>query len=67
MDRTHGTSGGVEYCVQGFVGIPQHRERLCEKPGRRGKDTIQMDISEIRWDEVEWINLAEGADSVGLL
>ena len=68
MDRTHGTSGGKEKCVQGFVRIPEHIERLREIMGLKGrKDTIQIDRSEVRWDEVEWINLAEGADRVGLL
>ena len=47
----------------GFCGdTSTHREA-----GPKREDTIQMNLSEVQWDEVEWINLAEGADSVGLL
>jgi hypothetical protein len=53
MDRTHSTSGGEEKFVQGFVGLPQRIERLREKPERREEDAIQMDLSEVRWDELE--------------
>jgi hypothetical protein len=32
------------------------------RPSRRWEDDTKMDIKEIRWDGVDWINLAEDRD-----
>jgi hypothetical protein len=32
------------------------------KPRRRWFDNIKMDLKEIGWDEVDWIDMAQGRD-----
>jgi hypothetical protein len=43
-----------------LIGKPE-RKRLLERPRCRWKD-IRMDLGEIRWDVVDWINLAQDRD-----
>jgi hypothetical protein len=40
-----------------FVGRPKVKKALRSR--RRGKDTVRMDVREIRWEGVNWIRLAQ--------
>jgi hypothetical protein len=44
-----------------FVGKPEGKSRL-ERPKRRWEDGIKMDLREISWGGVEWIQLAQDGD-----
>jgi hypothetical protein len=44
-----------------LVGKPEGRRPL-GRPRRRWKDNIKMDLGEIGFGDVEWINLAQGRD-----
>jgi hypothetical protein len=41
-----------------FVGKPEGKRPL-GRPRRRGVDDIKMDLREIGWDGVDWIELAQ--------
>ena len=56
MDRTHGTSGRVgEKCLQGFVGIPEHMERLRENLGLKGRILFKWIL--VKYDWMKWSGL----------
>jgi hypothetical protein len=38
------------------------RKRPIGRPRRRWKDNIKMDIREIGWDDIDWIDLAQDWD-----
>jgi hypothetical protein len=44
-----------------LVGKPEGRRTL-ERPRRRWKDWIKMDLREIGWEGVTWIHLAQDGD-----
>jgi hypothetical protein len=44
-----------------LVGKPEGN-RLFGGPGRRWMDNIKMDLREIGWGGMDWINLAEDRD-----
>jgi hypothetical protein len=44
-----------------FVGKPDGK-RLLGRPRRRRVDNIKMDFREIRWNVMDWIDLAEDRD-----
>jgi hypothetical protein len=44
-----------------LVGKPEG-ERPLERPRRRWMDNIKMDLREIGWDSMDWINLAQEMD-----
>jgi hypothetical protein len=44
-----------------LVGKPERRRPL-GRPRRRRVDNIKMDLTEIGWDGVEWIDLAQDRD-----
>jgi hypothetical protein len=48
------------------VGKPEGK-RLLEGSRRRWVDNIKMDLREIGWDGMGWINLAQDMDQWGLL
>jgi hypothetical protein len=37
-------------------------KRPLGRPGRRWVDNIKMDLKEIGWDEMDWIDLAQDRD-----
>jgi hypothetical protein len=41
-----------------LVGKPEGRRPL-ERPTRMGVDNIKIDLREMRWDGVDWVNLAQ--------
>jgi hypothetical protein len=43
------------------VGKPE-RKRPLGRPRRRWVDNIEMDLREIEWDGMDWINLAQDRD-----
>jgi hypothetical protein len=48
-----------EECIHSMlVGKPEQR-RLPGRPGPRWEDNIRMDLREIRWEDVDWIHLAQ--------
>jgi hypothetical protein len=44
-----------------LVGKPEGK-RLLERPSRRWVDNINIDLREIRWDGMDWINQAQDRD-----
>jgi hypothetical protein len=44
-----------------WVGKPEGRRPL-GRPRRRWVDNIKMDLSEIGWDGVDWVDLAQDRD-----
>jgi hypothetical protein len=50
-----------EECVQGFDGKAEGKRPLA-RPRRRWKDRIRMDLREIGWGSVDWIQLAQDRD-----
>jgi hypothetical protein len=43
------------------VGKPEGRRPL-ERPRRRWEDNIKMDLREVGWGGMDWINLAQDLD-----
>jgi hypothetical protein len=41
-----------------LVGKPK-RKRPLERPRRRWMENMKMDLREIRWSDMDWIDLAE--------
>jgi hypothetical protein len=46
-------------CIQGFGG-KVGRKNTTRRSRRRLEDNIKMDLREIEWGGMEWINLAKG-------
>jgi hypothetical protein len=44
-----------------LVGKPEGRKAL-ERPRRRWEDNIKMDLREVGWEGMDWINLATDRD-----
>jgi hypothetical protein len=44
-----------------LVGKPE-RKRLLERPRHRWVDNIKIDLREIEWDDMDWIDLARDRD-----
>jgi hypothetical protein len=44
-----------------LVGKPEGKRPL-GRPRRRWMDNIKMDLSEIEWDDVNWIDMAQDRD-----
>jgi hypothetical protein len=44
-----------------LVGKPEGKRPL-RRPRRSGEDSIKMDLREIGWGEMDWIDLAQGRD-----
>jgi hypothetical protein len=57
MGGTCGTHGRGEEYVQGFDGKARMKETR-----RRWEDEIRMDLREIGWGSVDWIQLAQDRD-----
>jgi hypothetical protein len=50
-----------EECVQGFDGKAEGKRPL-GRPRRRWENRIRMDLREIGWGSVDWIQLAQDRD-----
>jgi hypothetical protein len=55
------TIGEKKNAYRIFVGKPKGK-RPVGKPRRRWVDNIKMDLREIGWDRVDWINMAQDRD-----
>jgi hypothetical protein len=49
-----------------FLGKPEGKRPL-GRPRRRWVDNMKMDLREIGWDDVDWIDMAQDRASGGLL
>jgi hypothetical protein len=43
------------------------RKTALGRPTRRWEDNIRMDLREMRWEDVDWMHLAQVGTSGGLL
>jgi hypothetical protein len=51
-----------ERCIQGFGwGIPQGKSPF-GRPRRRWEENIKMDLREVGWGYIDWIDLAQDRD-----
>jgi hypothetical protein len=66
MDRACSTNGEKRNSCRILVGIPEGKRPL-RRPKSRWVDNIKMDIREIGWDGMDWIDLAQHRASGGLL
>jgi hypothetical protein len=57
MDRACSTNGGEKECIQDIGGKQEGN-----RPRRRWVDNIKMDLREIGWDGMDWIDLAQDRD-----
>jgi hypothetical protein len=55
---TYGTHGRGDESVEGFGGKARRKEPL-GRPRHRWEDGIRMDLREIGWGSVEWIQFAQ--------
>jgi hypothetical protein len=55
------TNGGEENAYRILVGKPEGKRPL-ERPRRRWVDNIKMDLSEIGWDGMYWVDVARDRD-----
>jgi hypothetical protein len=53
--------GETMYAYRILVGKPEGKRPL-GRPRRRWVDNIKMDLREIEWDSVDWIELAQDRD-----
>jgi hypothetical protein len=61
MGRACSTNGKKRNAYRILVGNPEEKRPL-GRPGRRWVDNIQMDLREIGWDGMDWIDLAQDRD-----
>jgi hypothetical protein len=47
---------------RGMVGKPEGKRPLLGRPRRRWEDNIRMDLREIGWGDMDWIDLAQDRD-----
>jgi hypothetical protein len=61
MGRARSTNGGEEECMQDIGGKARKKRSL----GRRRRmwvNNIKVDLREIGWDGMDWIDLAQDRD-----
>ena len=61
MGGTCSTYGEGEKCIQGFVGTPEG-ERTLGRSRHRWEDNFEMDLQEVGWWDMNWIDLAQDRD-----
>jgi hypothetical protein len=64
MDRVCSTNVGEKECILAhctLAGEPENK-RLLGRPKRRWVDNIKMDLREIEWDSMDWMDLAQDRD-----
>jgi hypothetical protein len=57
MSRTCSRNGGYRNAHKILLGKPEGMRSL-RRPKRRRVDNIKMDLREIGWDDIDWIDLA---------
>jgi len=53
--------GVEERCIQGFSGKPEEKRPL-GKARHRWEDNIKMDLQDVGWEGMDWIDLAQDRD-----
>jgi hypothetical protein len=48
-----------EECMQDIGGKARRKETTSARPRRRWVDNIKIDLAELGWDGMDWIDLAE--------
>jgi hypothetical protein len=66
MDRACSTNGVTRNAYRILVGKPE-RKRPLGRPRRRRVDNIEMDLIEIGWDGMDWIDLTHYSDKWSVL
>jgi hypothetical protein len=66
MSRTCSTNGAKRNANRILVGKLEGKRPL-GRPRRRWMDNIKMDLREIEWYGMDWIDLAQNRDHGGLL
>jgi hypothetical protein len=61
MSRACSTIGEKRNAYRILMGNPE-RERPLGRPRRRRVDNIKMDLREIGWNGIDWIDLAQNRD-----
>jgi hypothetical protein len=61
MGRACSTNGEKRNAYRISVGNPEGKRPL-GRPRRRWMDNIKMDLREIEWDGMDWIDLAQDMD-----
>jgi hypothetical protein len=61
MGRACSTKGARRNAYRILVGKPEGRRPL-GRPRHRNVDNIKMDLREIEWDGIDWIDLAQNRD-----
>jgi hypothetical protein len=61
MGRTYSTNGEKMNAYRILVGKPEGKRAL-GRPRRRWVGNIKMDLREIGWDGMDWIDLAQNRD-----
>jgi hypothetical protein len=59
--RSHGLKKVENNCYRILLGKPEGKRPL-GRPRRRWVDNIKMDLREIGWDGMDWIELAQDRD-----
>jgi len=59
MGGACGTYGGEERCVQGFGGETRGKKRQFGSLRHRWEDNIKMDLYDVEWGGMDWIELAK--------
>jgi hypothetical protein len=61
MGTACSTNGEKRNAYRILVGMPEGKRPL-GRPRRRWVDNIKMDLREIGWDGIDWIDLAQNRD-----
>jgi hypothetical protein len=58
MGRACNTNGGEDECIKA-IGGKARRKRPLGRTRRRWVDNIKMNLREIGWDDMDWIDVAQ--------
>jgi len=61
MGRAFSTYKGEKTCLEEFVGKSEGKRPL-RRPRLRWEDNIKMDLQEVRYEGMDWIDLAQDRD-----
>jgi hypothetical protein len=59
--------GRLKNCIHGFGGGGAERKRPLGRPKRRWEDNIKMDLQDVRWEGMDWIDLDKDRTGVRIL
>jgi hypothetical protein len=66
MGRECSTKGKKRNAYRILVGKPERKMQL-DRPKRSWVDNIKMDVREVEWGGMDWIDMAETGSRIGLL